>query len=96
MKIWHAGCATGEEVYTMAILLHEIGRILERTKIFATDINCIVIARASEGVFPIERMRTYTANYQRAGGKRAFADYYTAHYDSAIMKSFLKKNIIFA
>lgn len=95
LKIWHAGCATGEEVYTMAILLYELG-ILDRAKIFATDINCIVIARASEGVFPIERMRAYTANYQRAGGKRAFADYYTAHYDSAIMKSFLKKNIIFA
>ncbi len=95
LKIWHAGCATGEEVYTMAVLLYELG-ILDRAKIFATDINRIVIARASEGVFPIERMRSYTTNYQRAGGKKSFADYYTAHYDSAVIKSFLKKNIIFA
>lgn len=95
LKVWHAGCATGEEVYSMAILLYELG-ILDRAKIFATDINSDVIARAREGVFPIERMRAYTSDYQRAGGKSTFADYYTAHYDSAMMHSFLKKNIIFA
>jgi len=95
LKIWHAGCATGEEVYTMAILLYELG-MLDRAKIFATDINGEVIARAREGVFPISRMRDYTGDYQRAGGERTFADYYTAHYDSAMMKSFLKENIIFA
>jgi chemotaxis protein methyltransferase CheR len=95
LKIWHAGCATGEEVYAMAILLYEL-KILDRTKIFATDINAMVVDRAKQGVFPMDRMRMYTSNYQRAGGTRAFANYYTAQYDSAVMKSFLKKNIIFA
>jgi len=95
LKIWHAGCATGEEVYSMAILLHE-AELLERARIFATDINDAVITRAREGVFSLERMRESTALYQRSGGLGSFGDYYTARYDSAILAPVLRRNIVFA
>jgi chemotaxis protein methyltransferase CheR len=95
IKLWHAGCSTGEEAYSMAILLKEEG-IYDRTTIYATDFNQLALDRAREGIFSAEMIRSYTANYQRAGGKNAFSDYYTANYDGVIMNSALKKNIVWA
>ena len=95
VKIWHAGCASGEEVYSMAVLLHEAG-LADRARVYATDFNEPILAKARQGLFPIERIKEYTVNYQRAGGRRSFADYYTAEYGSAIMRPFLRKNIVFA
>ncbi len=94
IKIWHAGCATGEEVYSMAIMLAEAG-LTNKTRIYATDFNDVVLDKAKQGIFPAERIPLYTSNYQQAGGVGSFADYYTAKYDSAIVSSSLKKNIIF-
>jgi chemotaxis protein methyltransferase CheR len=95
IRIWHAGCATGEEVYSMAILLQEEG-LYDRSRIYATDINEVVLARAKEGIFPLDRMQEYTENYIAAGGKRAFSDYYTAKYGGALFNSSLTKNVVFS
>ncbi|MYN04271.1 protein-glutamate O-methyltransferase CheR [Pseudoduganella sp. DS3] len=95
LKIWVAGCSTGEEVYSLAILLKEEG-LLERSIIYATDINPESLEKARKGVFPLESMRTYTANYQAAGGKHAFSDYYTAAYNAALFDRTLCENVTFA
>ncbi|MDG9923530.1 MULTISPECIES: protein-glutamate O-methyltransferase CheR [unclassified Pseudomonas] len=95
LKIWVAGCSTGEEVYSLAILLREEG-LLERTMIYATDINPHSLAKAEQGIFSLEQVRTYTENYQRSGGKRAFSDYYTAAYDRALFDKSLRANVTFA
>jgi chemotaxis protein methyltransferase CheR len=95
VRIWHAGCSTGEEVYSTAILLHEAG-LYERCRIYATDFNEAVLRKAREGIFPLTTMKTYTANYIQAGGSSAFSEYYTAEYDSAIFRPWLRRNIVFA
>ena len=95
IRIWHAGCATGEEAYSMAILLHEEG-LLERSRIYATDINEMVLHKAKQGIFPISRMQEYTENYIQAGGKRSFSEYYTSKYDGALFSPSLKQNIVFS
>jgi chemotaxis protein methyltransferase CheR len=95
LKIWVAGCSTGEEVYSLAILLKEEG-LLERTLIYATDINPQALDKARKGVFPLDSMRDYTVNYQAAGGKRAFSDYYTAAYNAALFDRSLCDNVTFA
>jgi chemotaxis protein methyltransferase CheR len=95
IKIWIAGCSTGEEVYSMAILLREEG-LLERTIIYATDINPSSLEKAKQGIFSLESVRTYTENYQKAGGLRAFSDYYTAAYGNAIFDKTLRENVTFA
>jgi chemotaxis protein methyltransferase CheR len=95
IRIWHAGCSTGEEVYSMAILLHEEG-LLERSRIYATDINEVVLRHARGGIFPLNRMQEYTENYIKAGGTRSFSEYYTAKYDGALFDSMLSKNIVFS
>lgn len=95
LNIWHAGCSSGEEVYSLAILLHEEGR-LERATIYATDINRGALARAREGIYATEDVRKFTASYQRAGGKRSFADYYTAAYDAVQFESHLRRKIVFS
>ena len=95
IKIWHAGCSTGEEVYLMAIFLKEEG-LLNRSVIYATDINEIVLKKAKEGIYPVEKIKEFTLNYQKAGGHESFANYYTAKYDAVIMNKSLKKNMIFA
>jgi chemotaxis protein methyltransferase CheR len=95
LKIWVAGCSTGEEVYSLAILLHEEG-LLERSLIYATDINPESLEAARRGVMPLERMRLYTENYQKAGGARAFSDYYTAAYGGALFERALVENVTFA
>lgn len=95
LKIWHAGCATGEEAYSMAILLKEEG-LYERTTIYATDFNQQALDKAREGIFTTEHMKGYTRNYQQAGGKEMFSNYYTSDYDLCIMEQSLKKNIVWA
>lgn len=95
LKIWHAGCATGEEVYSLAILLME-EKMNHQARIYATDANETVLQAARKGVYPISRMKAYTRNYQLAGGKGAFSDYYTCRYDHVILSAALKRNIVFA
>lgn len=95
LKIWHAGCATGEEVYSMAILLKEEG-LYKRTQVYATDIDEANLQKAKEGIFPIDLIKEYTFNYQLAGGIESFVDYYTAKCNLAIMNPSLKQNILFA
>ena len=95
IRLWHAGCSTGEEVYSMAILLHEEG-LYERARIYATDINEAVLQTAKAGVFPIDKMKEYTQNYIAAGGTRSFSEYYTAAYDGALFDTALTRNVVFA
>src|SRR5213596_3065892 len=95
IRIWHAGCSTGEEVYSMAILLQEEG-IYDRCRIYATDINEAVLQRAKEGIFPISSMKENTSNYIAAGGTGNFSQYYTARYDHAIFRPSLRENVVFA
>jgi chemotaxis protein methyltransferase CheR len=95
VRIWLAGCSTGEEVYSIAILLQEEG-IYKKSRIFATDMNVVVLQKAKEGIFPLGRMQAYTKNYLAAGGKASFSDYYAAKYDSAIFRPDLRKNVVFA
>ena len=94
-RIWIAGCSTGEEVYSLAILLHEEAAY-DRTRIYATDINEAVLDRAREGVFPLDKMQEYTGNYIRAGGKRSFSEYYLAKYEGALFDRTLTDNIVWA
>lgn len=95
IKIWHAGCASGEEVYSMAILLTEEG-LYDRSQLYATDFNNAVLEKAKSGIFPLHQMRSYVQNYQSARGREDFSDYYHAHYDGVIMDAALKKNILFS
>jgi chemotaxis protein methyltransferase CheR len=94
-RVWVAGCSTGEEVYSLAILLHE-ERLYERARIYATDINESVLERARAGVFPLDKMQEYTQNYIKAGGVRAFSEYYLAAYDGAQFQRSLVENVVFA
>ncbi|WP_298470007.1 protein-glutamate O-methyltransferase CheR [uncultured Psychrobacillus sp.] len=95
IRIWHAGCATGEEVYSMAILLEEEG-LKDKAVIYATDMNEQVLEKASKGIFPIQKMQAYTKNYMLAGGSKAFSEYYKADYQHAYFHPSLLENIIFA
>ena len=95
IRVWHAGCSTGEEVYSMAILLEEEG-LYDRARIYATDINEVVVHRAKSGIFPLDRMQEYTENYIKAGGTRSFSEYYTAKYDGALFKQELLRNVVFS
>jgi chemotaxis protein methyltransferase CheR len=95
VQIWVAGCSTGEEVYSLAILLEE-ERLYGKCRIYATDISQAVLRRARDGIFPLAAMRDYTANYHQAGGAHEFSDYYTAQYDSVIFSSALRKNVVFS
>jgi chemotaxis protein methyltransferase CheR len=95
IRIWHAGCSTGEEVYSMAILLWEEG-LYHRCRIYATDINETALHQARTGISPARQMQDYTPLYHEAGGKQQLSDYYTLSYGSAIVHPFLKENIVFA
>lgn len=95
IRIWHAGCSTGEEVYSMAILLHEAG-LLKKSLLYATDINPAVLAQVRDGIFPLTQMKQYSENYNLSGGKRDFSSYYTAQYSSAKFDEFLGKKIVLA
>jgi len=95
IRIWHAGCATGEEVYSMAILLHEAG-ILHKSLLYATDINPSVIENIRKGVFPLSAMKQYSENYIASGGKKDFSSYYTVAYNSVQFNAELKTKMILA
>ncbi len=94
LKIWHAGCSTGEEVYSLSILLKEEG-LYEKCYLYATDIDDHSLGKAKEAIYPVKHMQEYTLNYNKAGGEKSFSDYYTAKYDFALLNKDLKKNIIF-
>ena len=94
-KIWHAGCATGEEVYSLAMLLKEEG-LYERATIYATDFNEEALDLAREGIYPIEKIKAATRNYQLAGGKGSLSDYYHAAYDAARMDPALRERVVFS
>ena len=95
VKIWHAGCATGEEVYSLAIVLEEEG-FLDRAQIYATDFNTHSLEVAREGIYPLDKIQEFTANYNRAGGVASFSDYYHARYKAAKMDSRLTRNLTLA
>jgi chemotaxis protein methyltransferase CheR len=95
LKVWVAGCSTGEEPYSLAILLHEEA-LLARTILYATDINTASLQKARQGIFPLDSMQAFTRNYQRAGGQRSFSDYYTAAYGGALFDKRLRESITFA
>jgi len=95
IRIWLAGCSTGEEVYSMAILLHEEG-LYDKTKIYATDINAEVLKVAKTGTYSFNQMQKYTNNYLQAGGKEAFSDYYSVSGNGVKFNPELRKNVIFA
>ncbi len=94
-KIWHAGCSAGQEVYSMGIFLEEEG-MGDRVQIYATDFNELILQKAKDGIYSMDLIREYTANYQKAGGRRSFSDYYTADYESVIMKRSLKEKVLFS
>jgi chemotaxis protein methyltransferase CheR len=95
VRIWDAGCSSGEEAYSLAVVLSEAG-IYDRCRIYATDMNESVLKRAKTGIFSLSKMKEYTDNYIQAGGQKAFSEYYTAKYDHAILHASLKRNIVFA
>ena len=94
-KIWHAGCSTGEEVFSMCILLEEEG-LLNRARIYATDIDPSNLEKARKGIITLPLMKQYTQNYHASGGKRDFSNYYTARYERAIIDRRLTEHIVFS
>jgi chemotaxis protein methyltransferase CheR len=95
LRVWIAGCSTGEEVISLAIGLREAG-MLERARIYATDIDTDVLSRAHQGAFPLERLRDYTANYHQAGGIEDFSRYYTVKGNLAVFDPELLRDVVFA
>ncbi|MEA1969293.1 MAG: protein-glutamate O-methyltransferase CheR [Thermodesulfobacteriota bacterium] len=95
IKVWHAGCSAGQEVYSISILLEEEG-MKHRSQIYATDFNEFIIEKARNGIYPIDVMKSYTVNYQQSGGKKDFSDYYTADYDNVIFRQSLKEKVLFS
>lgn len=95
LKIWHAGCSTGEEVFSMCILMHEEG-LLDKSQIYATDFNNKVLTKAKHGIVPIDTMKNNINNYHKAGGKEDFADYYVANYQGARLHKKFSEKIVFS
>lgn len=95
IKIWHAGCSTGEEVYSLAIILKE-ENILHKAQIYATDFNKRVLKKAKEGIYSKKDIELYERNYLAAGGKQNLSDYYTSKYGSVMFDKTLSKNVVFA
>jgi chemotaxis protein methyltransferase CheR len=95
LRLWVAGCATGQEVYSLAILLHETG-LYARSRIYATELQAGILEQAVNGIYPLSVMQEYTRNYQAAGGSASFSDYYTADSSAVIVRPFLRQNIVFA
>lgn len=94
LRVWVAGCASGEEVYSIAILLEEAG-LYDRATIYATDMNAAVLERAKAATYPLARMREYTRNYQESGAQGSFSDYYTADSDQVAFVPSLRRNVVF-
>jgi len=95
VRVWHAGCATGEEVYSLAILLREEG-LYHRCRLYATDVDESALARARAGIYPLDNIQEYTHNYVRAGGGAAFCEYYTASSQGLVLKPELRRNVVLA
>ena len=95
IRLWHAGCSTGEEVYSMAILLKEAG-LLHKSLIYATDINSKVLETAKKGIFPLRMMKDYSDNYRDSGGQEDFSEYYIANYGNAKFKDELSERMVFS
>jgi len=95
VRIWVAGCSTGEEAYSLAILLRE-EELLDRAQIYATDVNPEALRKAEAGIYKLDRMARFSEDYLAAGGKASLADYYTAGYDSAVLDRSLRANVVFA
>ncbi len=95
IRIWLAGCSTGEEAYSMAILLQELG-LLHKSLLYATDINPTVLEKASQGIFPLSQMKGYSENYIAAGGTKDFSSYYSANYSAAKFDKDLRRKMIFS
>lgn len=95
IRIWHAGCSTGEEVYSMAIMLLEEG-LYDRVRIYATDVDVLAVERAKLGIYPLANMKEYSANYLLAGGKESLSKYYSADHENALFRNYLRDNITFA
>ena len=95
IRIWAAGCSTGEEAYSLAILLKEVN-LYHKSIIYATDINPTVIEKASKGIFPLSQMKQYSENYIQSGGTEDFSQYYMAMYDVAKFDESLKERILFS
>lgn len=95
IKVWHAGCSAGQEVYSMAIVLEE-GGMKKRSQIYATDFNDAILVKAKKGIYPIDVIREYTSNYIKAGGKKSFSDYYTADNENVIINNSLRNKILFS
>ena len=95
LKVWVAGCSTGEEVYSLAILLREEG-LLERSIIYATDINLDALQKAEAGVYEVDRIATFTENHRRSGARSSLSDYYTAAYGRAVFDKSLKRTVVFS
>lgn len=95
IRLWHAGCAGGEEVYSMAILLHEEG-LLDRALLYATDLNPGLLEKGKEGIYPLAAMQAHTRNYIEGGGRRSFSEYYTARYERVRLEPWLKAKIVWA
>lgn len=94
IRLWVAGCSTGEEVYSLSILLREEG-LADRSRIYATDLSDTVLDRARAGIFPLAAMQEYSSNYQASGGKVPFSDYFTADTESVIFRRQLRDNVVF-
>jgi chemotaxis protein methyltransferase CheR len=95
LKVWVAGCSAGEEAYSLAILLREEG-LLERTLIYATDINTDALKKAESGVYPLEQIALYTQNHQKSGGHSSLSDHYTAAYGRAVFDKSLRRQMVFS
>lgn len=95
VRVWHAGCSSGEEVYSLAILLEEEG-LYDRCRIYATDISDAILERARQGVFPLRAMREHTRAYQASGGTRDFSSYYVADHEHAVFRSSLRRQLVFS
>jgi chemotaxis protein methyltransferase CheR len=95
IRIWHAGCSTGEEVYSLAIMLKE-ANLLHKSILYATDLSSDVLQRAAQGIFPLSAMKEYSGNYIEAGGEREFSSYYVAKYDRVIFSEALSSKMVFA
>ena len=95
LKIWIAGCSTGEEIYSYAIILHELN-LLSRTTIYATDINPVSLKKAEQGLFPLDKIKEYSVNYRKSGGIKDFTDYITTDVHAGVFDRSLKENVVFA
>ena len=95
LKVWIAGCSAGEELNSFAILFREEG-LLDRTLFYATDINPAALEAAAAGVYALDRIKTFTENHQKSGGKTSLSDYYTAAYGRAVFDKSLRKNVVFS